>query len=535
MLRKYLSLFLVFCFIVVLAACGSSNQSSSSTADTSSTPAGSSTAATEPAEKPVLKVIMIDYGNIKDTPDEKMVLDWVGEKIGAEIKPILLPTSTEVDTKIALKFAANEDFDIYPEFMQGKNQGAATKKFKAGQIISLSPYIDQYAPNMKNPDLLPEDFLDGVTFDGEVLGLPNGQLLASRYVISVRGDWVKKLEMGNIETLDDFASYLDKVKNTDLNGNGANDEIPLFTGGWATGSGQYELTTWNQIFLQHGGNSWIDDNGNYNISILDPNYKLMLQTLQDWYKKGYMLKEAYTADPGVLREYQPKNLFGAFGFWWSEGLSVMMDLRKTIPEAENVVILPKGPGKNELLQPQRIYGLACVTSKCKYPEKAVSLFNLLLTKEAQQVYTYGIEGVHWQYADADKTLVNLMGVIGNDTSKAKYYGQYFGSIFGGLFGAPVNNAYSYEAANLVKAIGTLPASPMLGRSFSYNDEGWNSKKTQNDRDTFIKENQIKILMGQMSVDKWDDIIKEWRAMGGDEYLKEIGDAYKKMSEETGKK
>ncbi|NJD01168.1 MAG: extracellular solute-binding protein [Ruminiclostridium sp.] len=523
MLRKYLPLALICCYIITSAAC------TGSTAKNTLALPDSSAVETKPVGPVVLKVIMVDYGTIKNTPAEKAVLDWIGQKIGAEIQPILI-LPYDFDQKVNLKFAANEDFDIYPEFSTGTSQGKALQRYKAGQIISLSSYIDQYAPNMKNPDLLPPDFLDSVTFDGQVLGLPNGALLSTRYVISVRGDWLKKLGMSNVDTLDSFVGYMDKVKNTDLNGNGQKDEIPVFTGGWATG------TAWKQIFLKYGGNSWIDDNGNYNIDLLDPNYKLMLSTLQDWYIKGYMVKEAYTGSEDLLRSFQLKNIFGAFAFWYTEGFNAMWALRPTVPEAENLVVLPKGPGRNELLQPQRTWGLASVTSKCKNPEKAVSLFNLLVTKEAQLVYTYGIEGVNWQYADAGKTSVNLIGVPGNDYTRAEYYLQYFSSIYSGILCPPLNTAFISESTNTLNIpIGKLPVNPQLGRSFSYDDSNWNSKKTQADRDTFIKENETKILMGQMSVDQWDNIIKQWREMGGDEYLKEIGQAYRKMSEETGKK
>ncbi|NJD04645.1 MAG: extracellular solute-binding protein [Ruminiclostridium sp.] len=518
---KVMSLLLALCFIVTLAACGGNNASQT----TNTTQSSSEASSTAPATNEPVKItfLMQDWGNIKGSEDEKRVLDIVKEKTGVELVPILIPLDT-YDDKVNLKFAAGEEFDLYTELKD------APKRYAEGQIISLSPYIDEYGPLFKDENMMPKDFLAYATVDGNLIGQASGQASTTRYTISVRKDWVDKLGMALPTTIEEFQAYLEKVKVTDLNGNGQSDEIPLYTGGWAMGP------VWQEVFLVHGGNDWIDENGGYNIPILDPNYKLMLQTMQDWYKKGLIWKEAYTANPTQLREIEATNIFGAMGFWYTEPETTISNFRASVPEAVNVVILPKGPGLNKKLEGKRPYSMVSVTSKCKNPEKAVALLNYALSVEGDLLLTYGVEGINWQYADTEKKSINFMGVVNNDYTQCKYYTQF--ARFGGLtytFLPYVNNMNSVVGAARDLELSKLPKEPILGKDFLYDNTKWESTKKLADRDTFISEMQTKILMGQASVDEWDNVIKKWREMDGDLFLKEKGQAYKEISEKTGMK
>ncbi|NJD01198.1 MAG: extracellular solute-binding protein [Ruminiclostridium sp.] len=526
---KVMSLLLALCFVVTLAACGA-NSDGKNASQTTSAAQGSSDATTAPAANEPVKLtyLMEDWGTIKGSADEKLVLERIKEETGVELIPIAIP-SEGYDDKVNLKFAAGEDFDLYREANAGSGKPwKVNERYADGLIKSLSPYIDEYGPLFKDETVMPKDFLASATIDNNIVGMPYGQALGSKYVITVRKDWLNKLGLSEPATIEEYQAFLEKVKETDLNGNGQMDEVPLYTGGWVNGP------QWKEIFLVHGGNDWIDENGGYNAAILDPNYKLMLKTLQDWYKKGLIWKEAYTAQPEQAREMSAKNLVASYGFWWSEPEYAAMNFRASVPEVENVVILPKGPGLNKKLQEKRPFGLLLVTSKCKNPEKAVALMNWALTTDGANTLTYGIEGVHWQYGDVEKKSVNLMGVVNNDASKAKYYAQY--ALFGGLPNIPfVNNIFNYYYSAVVKTVNSFPQEEFLGKDFVYNDANWESKKYINDMETLIKENEQKIIMGQTSADEWDNVIKKWREIGGDIFLKEKGQAYKELSAKAGAK
>src|SRR5690606_24602348 len=102
-----------------------------------------------------------------------------------------------------------------------------------GVFIPLNDLIDQYAPNLKK--LLDEnpDIRAGMTMpDGNIYGMPTiydanfpSVLVGSK--LWYNEDWLAEIGMEEPQTVDEFYDYLVAVKNTDLNGNGQQDEIPL--------------------------------------------------------------------------------------------------------------------------------------------------------------------------------------------------------------------------------------------------------------------------------------------------------------------
>src|SRR5699024_3415857 len=104
---------------------------------------------------------------------------------------------------------------------------------KQGTFIPLNDLIDEYAPNLRkvldeNPDIekgltLP----DGNIYSFPTIYSPDFESLLIGAKGWINGDWVDQLNMDNPETTEEFYEYLKAVKETDLNGNGEDDEIPL--------------------------------------------------------------------------------------------------------------------------------------------------------------------------------------------------------------------------------------------------------------------------------------------------------------------
>src|SRR5690625_927411 len=102
-----------------------------------------------------------------------------------------------------------------------------------GTFVELNDMIEEYAPNIskvldENPDIR-----KGLTFpDGNIYSIPtvyspdfSSLLIGAKGWVN--GDWLEQLDMDNPETTEEFYEYLKAVKETDLNGNGEQDEIPL--------------------------------------------------------------------------------------------------------------------------------------------------------------------------------------------------------------------------------------------------------------------------------------------------------------------
>lgn len=102
-----------------------------------------------------------------------------------------------------------------------------------GSFIPLNDLIEEHAPNLNK--ILDEhpDIKKGLTFpDGNIYSFPTiyspdftSLLIGAKPWI--KQDWLDELGMDNPETTDELYDFLKAVKETDLNGNGKHDEVPL--------------------------------------------------------------------------------------------------------------------------------------------------------------------------------------------------------------------------------------------------------------------------------------------------------------------
>ena len=548
MAKRILSLGIAACMLLMFASCASGTQTSPTSATTAAqttaaataakTTAATTTAATSAAttaaqattatvqapEEPVeLTILSLDLGKVKGTEDEQRVLDYVKEKTNVIVN-FELTVSDSYTQKLGLKFASGEPFDIFQDF------GAASwgPKALAGDILPLNDYLDKYGSNITNDEIVPADIKAWATLNGTLYGVPGGAAVGSTQTLSIRTDWVDALGITMPSTVDEFVEYMKAVKATDLNGNGTNDEIPLFVSAWTN-----SLLSLEQYFLVHGGSDWIDDKGNYNVPILDPNYELMLSTLQDWYKQDYIWKETYTCQPAQARELAAKDVFGAYAFWYTERLTTANAVLANNPNSKIAfeTLNIQGPGASVLLRGQRAIKLFCINAKTEHPEKSVEFLNWAVGYEGLVTLLNGVEGQDWEYADSTHKTFNLIGVPDNDLTKAKYPGSFGSVLFDPAYGdVPIRNHVAVvNQFNLFKEIDALDYQWKLGYLYTYDTSGWKSVNIQKDLDTFIAENKLNILTGQKPASDWPAVIAQWRSMGGDQYLQDIGTAYKEMN------
>src|SRR5699024_9081122 len=127
----------------------------------------------------------------------------------------------------------------YPEvfFASAFSKTDLIKYGEQGIFLPLDDYIDEYAPNFKK---ILEDYpsvKQGVTMaDGKIYGFPT---IYDPEFEGLRGgmpwineEWLKKLDLKQPETLDEFYDTLKAFKENDPNGNGKDDEK-----GWGSSYG----------------------------------------------------------------------------------------------------------------------------------------------------------------------------------------------------------------------------------------------------------------------------------------------------------
>ena len=289
--------------------------------------------------------------------------------------------------------------------------GEVRDLYQAGRIIDLSPYLEQYAPDLWR--LLEEhpEWKKAISMpDGAIPALPAINTLQSNDAMWINSDWLRRLGMEAPKTAEELKDTLLAFLEKDPNGNYQRDEVPLTF-----------LSMWELRFLGHAFG--ITDN-DYYLSVTDGEVTSSLKTDRN---RAFLtwLHEMWKAD---LLDYG--------GFSSTDSMRQVTDEKKAAPygvllSTSPLTLLPESSlGQYMLLEPlvydgKQVYrdlfgdtvrGCFAVTSACREPEKIVAWVNFLYTSEGSRLAFYGEEGEdyiwnedgYWEWND---TLENVANVI----------------------------------------------------------------------------------------------------------------------------
>ncbi|MFC5647595.1 hypothetical protein ACFPYJ_00330 [Paenibacillus solisilvae] len=267
-----------------------------------------------------------------------------------------------------------------PVFRDAQQQGA---------YLKINDYLEKY-PAIKNafPDFLWNQLKDE---KGDIYFIPNPVSPYVPFMLMYRQDWFEKLNIPEPKTIDELDAALEKLKNSDPDGNGKNDTIPL-----TIGTRWYLKDLATSFGAAHDG--WEPSKEDPN-KIIPPfaNEKLINFNfwLQDLSKKGLL-----DPDFGVVLDQQKaieKFISGKTAIFpnnYVNYLQVLSDIKKVNPEAKVGIISPLvGPdgsqgGVRAIVPMDRGF---YVSSKAKDPEGIFRFLNWQLT-DGNDFRRYGIEG-----------------------------------------------------------------------------------------------------------------------------------------------
>lgn len=265
--------------------------------------------------------------------------------------------------------------------------GEVRDLYENKRIIDLSPYLEQYAPDLWK--LLEEhpDWKAAVTMaDGAIPALPAINTLQNNDAMWINTDWLRRVGMEAPGTAEELTEVLRAFRERDPNSNYQQDEIPL------TFIGMWELR-----FLGHA------------FGMIDNDYYV---TLKDGKVTSSLTSDQNRAFLAWLHGLWEENLLDHNGFATTDSLRQITDDKKTVPygmllSSTPLTILPQSSlGSFALLEPLRyegkqiyrdltgdtVRGTFAITTACSEPEKLVAWVNTLYTGEGSLLAYYGLEG-----------------------------------------------------------------------------------------------------------------------------------------------
>jgi len=260
---------------------------------------GSSTDPTEKFAKydPPITVNFLfhDDGSMPEMPqgvtwDNNVWSDSYFNELGIKIESMGVATSGNYDNRIAMMLSSNSLPDIFYV------SNATLKTFALSDAIQdLGPYLDEYITDEARRYL----YIDGGAsmksgvVDGVQYAIPQLRPLYEDQVnnICIRTDWLDNLGIPEPETWEDILYIIEAFATRDPNLTGVNDTYGIGIDLEAVDGvirGVSDLQGFFNAYRTYPGR-WIDGpDGNILYGTIQPEIKIPLAVLRDFYRKGYI-------------------------------------------------------------------------------------------------------------------------------------------------------------------------------------------------------------------------------------------------------
>ena len=415
---------------------------------------------------------------------------------------------------------------------------------RQGTIQELSGLIQQYS-NGNIEKMYMEKYDTGYplikTSDGEIYWLTNlhkgntyeGKEVVQGLGIQIRKDWLDRAGLPMPETLEDFTGAIRTFRETDVNGNGQQDEIILvdcqtFGNGLAQvfglGNGIVALDTVNGKIVS----PWYQDN-------VKDYFAYVSQLIQEG------LIDSATIGSGDLQNQRlAEDMVSA---WHAYDSATYLNSRVT-NGAEGVDYEPvftltdavegSVPWK-EVETSQLVWDRYCITRACTDIEGVIKFLDMIYSEEYSDILTWGIEGVDYEVEDGvRKSLISNM----NNEEKAAAKRTSGSPLWGGLLPRVqtsvdfntreeweeqqrAENKSEYQIAALESSVDYEEWCPLILDNFlamATDEENETINRVQTGIQTYSDELCMKLALGTASLDDFDSYLEELKELGLDELI-----------------
>ncbi|MBO0993331.1 extracellular solute-binding protein [Bacillus sp. SD088] len=404
-------------------------------------------------------------------------------------------------------------------------------------FVKMNDLIEEYMPNLS--ELLEQypEIRKGATFpDGNIYAIPTiydpeftSVLLGSKGWI--RKDWLEQLEMDMPETIDDFYNYLKAVKETDLNGNGKQDEVPY----GATSISDLRNILKGAFGIGNKGvkHSYIDEDpetGKVRFYPISDGYKEELEFLNKLYSEGLIQENIYTIDANQSYSMGADGLYGSTVITSAETIYGEMGKNFVgLPALEG----PAGKTYNKATSPLAHMGGFVVTKENQHIPETLRWLDYFYSEEGAKLFFMGIEGETFEVNENGdlqylEKITNSSEGLTMEQELSKYItwlgGGYPGIVREGTFKGAESLPSSIEAAEKLEPNMLDEVWP----EFTYTVEENNKLSgLKADIHKYVDEMQDKFITGNEPFAKWDEYVKKIETMGLEDYLEIQESAYER--------
>lgn len=411
------------------------------------------------------------------------------------------------------------------------------KMLDEGVILSLNPYIEKYAPNLKklledHPEVLNEISTD----DGRIFMFPEVRLdkqtrMNSGFV--VRADWLKRAGLDIPETIDDWYYMLKIFQQMDMNGNGKQDECYASMG---YENSSQSLTNFSVAYgLLDGENAFFVQDGIIKYAPYEDNYRNFLEEMSKWYQEGLIDDEFCTQDAQQFADKMITGVSGAFYGNLSGNLGEFLNENVDNPEYDLVAVpAPKAPNGKVYATSSSYAKIvshgAAISSSNPYAVETVKWLDWHYSEEGSTLFNWGVEGESFEVVDGKRQFTDLILENPDGWSVEEAAARYAGGV---LTQMPI-----VEDTEVYLQTKVLPQQKHAIELWSEADTDWilptlyldteedeNIRSMRSEIIRYVEEQFYKYVMGIESLESFEEFQRQIQSMGIEQILHSYQRAY----------
>lgn len=377
--------------LAMLAACSSNTATTEGGAPA---PQGSGAGGSAPAPagpKKEISISMFDRGTIaaeEGSYESNRWTKWINENAPVKVTWVPVPRG-QAQQKLSTLVASGSAPDLIWEF----DRNYIAQLANQGAIQPIDGYIEKYSTTLKKYLAEHPELKSAMTINGKMYAITSARSIEgiANHGIWIRQDWLDKLNLKAPTTTEELIEVAKKFKESDPDGNGKADTVPIVFNGNAV-----QIL---RAFFSVNENQWYLEEGKLKFGRTLDRYKDSIAYQKSLFDQGLLDKE-YITDSNFQRARQMWTTGKAgiyFSSWNME--NEFKDLKKNVPDAKMVPMEPVASkyGRNGLYQELPANILVAFNSQMKEDkiEAAIKFLDWMMEK-GDMYMKYGEENVHYK-------------------------------------------------------------------------------------------------------------------------------------------
>lgn len=555
--QKFVTSALLLSSVLLLNACGDSKDKKSSATDENGVT--TITLGRQTIQNPKLPD--------GDTYEDNAYTRLVDEKLNVKLESAFEANGDDYDRQLSLAIASGD----LPDMMVVNSRDEVQELVDNDLIADLSDVYDEYASdNIKkiydSYDNLP---IEEASFDEELMAIPGTSLDFGPGIVWLRQDWIDELglkldEDGNKAiTLDELKETAKTFQEKDPDQTGK--AVGLALNFWLTSPG-YGGSTYVSSAMVHSMGAYPkyylpDENGQIYYGSTTPEMKDSLEMFRDWYEEGILDPQFGTRTFDDISAMVINGETGVVPGPWHLPDWNLFQVKESNPEADFIpyaIENANDDGKINSISDKGAGSYIVVSKDFEKPELAMEIVNLIydevanakeLEKDYPDIYAYSKKAVdgtvrpfNVELGDAGEAIEDSAAIADAIDGKTKIEDL---KTFGMQDAARTVKDYmddpesststdwaKYHSTYLAQGKTVVPTheSGMINEITPPRFNGIKaSEKYTAQLNKLEEETFIKYIIGEKSLDDFDNFVEQWKKQGGNEVLKETQEAYEQMN------